>query len=217
MKKFAVILSGCGHRDGAEITEAVSCLVALSESGSEYDVFAPEVSVSTINHVNGLKTDETRVAIAESARISRGKVKPLKELKADAFDGLVLPGGFGAATVLSRFAEQGSRCDVLPDVERILNEFYKQEKPIAAICIAPAVIARVLGRHGLTVTLGADGEAAAEVRKTGAIHEVCAVEDYITDREHRVITSPAYMYDDAKPHQVFTGIRGAIKELVEMA
>ena len=66
----------------------------------------------------------------------------------------------------------------------------------------------------VTLTLGADG---GEVEKTGAHHESCAVTDYVTDREHRVITSPAYMYDDATPFEVFTGVRKAIRELVEMA
>jgi hypothetical protein len=32
-----------------------------------------------------------------------------------------------------------------------------------------------------------------------------------------VITTPAYMYDEAKPHEVFKGISGLAKELVEMA
>lgn len=103
-----------------------------------------------------------------------------------------------------------------PEVEKTIKAFYSQSKPIGAICIAPALIARVLGEHGVTVTIGNDKETAQEIGKTGAQHVECAVDDYVTDRERKVITTPAYMYD-AKPNQVFTGVRKAIKELVEMA
>jgi hypothetical protein len=32
-----------------------------------------------------------------------------------------------------------------------------------------------------------------------------------------VITTPAYMYGEAKPHQIFEGVGGAINELLKMA
>jgi len=119
---------------------------------------------------------------------------------------------------LCNWAQKGSGCDVHPEVERVILEFYQAEKPIGAICIAPALIARVLGAKGITFTVGEDrGEAAGEVRKTGAHHNDCAVYDYITDREHRIVTTPAYMFDGARPHEAFTGIRGPVRELVEMA
>jgi enhancing lycopene biosynthesis protein 2 len=211
----AVILSGCGHKDGAEITESVSALIALSEMGTEYEVFAPDIEFKVTDPISSKPTSESRHVMLEAARISRGNIHPLKDLKAKNFDALAIPGGFGAALNLCNWASKGAKCDVNPDAERVITEFFKAEKPIAAICIAPALVARVLGRHGVTLTIGKDeGE---EIAKTGALHENCAVTDYVTDREHRVITTPAYMYGDAKPFGVFTGVRGAIRELVEMA
>lgn len=216
MKKVAVILSGCGFKDGSEITEAVSTLIALSEFGAAYEVFAPDLEAPTINHITQ-KPSGAHSVLAESARIARGQIRPLSKLEVSSFDGLAFPGGFGAANVLCNFASRGSHCQVLPEVGKTIEDFYKQEKPIAAICIAPALIARVLGKYGVTVTIGDDHETASEIAKTGAHHEICKVKDYVTDREHRVITTPAYMYDDAKPNEVFSGIRAAIKEFVEMA
>lgn len=216
-KRIAVVLSGCGHKDGAEITEAVSTLIALSEAGAEYQVFAPDQPFTVTDPVSSQPTTESRNILKEAARIARGKIKPLKELKADNFDAIAFPGGFGAALHLCTWAKQGANCEVNPEAKRVVNEFYMAEKPIAAICIAPALIAKVLGEEGVTVTIGNDKETAAEIQKTGARHENCEVTDFITDREHRVITTPAYMYDDAKPFEVFTGVRKAIRELVEMA
>lgn len=198
-KKIAIILTGCGHKDGTEITEAVSTLIAISEAGATYKVFAPDFKME------------------ESARISRGQIHNLKDLKAQDFDGLALPGGYGAALHLCTWAKEGAKCSVHPEAERVLKEFYQDQKPIAAICIAPALVARVLGSYGITLTIGNDKATSEEIQKTGAIHESCAVEDFVTDRDHRLVTTPAYMYDDAKPNQVFKGISRAIKEMVEMA
>jgi enhancing lycopene biosynthesis protein 2 len=214
-KRIAVILSGCGHKDGAEITEAVSTLIALSEAGAEVEVFAPDVKFIVADPLGNGKTSESRNVLIESARIARGHIKPLSELQAKNFDGIALPGGFGAALNLCTWPVKGAKCEVLPEAERVLREFYQAEKPIAAICIAPALVARVLGTEGITLTIGRDE--GGEIAKTGAHHENCAVTDYVTDREHRVISTPAYMYGEAKPFEVFTGVRKAIRELVEMA
>jgi enhancing lycopene biosynthesis protein 2 len=216
-KKIAVILSGCGHKDGSEITESVSTLIALAECGAEYKVFAPDIEFAAKDARTGQLKGETRNVLEEAARISRGEIQSLNDLKAKDFDGLAMPGGFGAALNLCTWATEGAKCKVGIQVERVLKEFYAEQKPIGAICIAPALVARVLGSHGVTVTIGKDAETAAEIGKTGAIHEECEVDDFVTDRAHRIITTPAYMYDDASPFAVFTGIRGAIRELVEMA
>lgn len=216
-KKVALVLSGCGHKDGSEITEAVSAWVSLSEAGAEVRIFAPSVDFKVNDPFTAEPTSETRNVLREAARIARGKVSDLRELKASEFDAIAFPGGMGAALNLCTWAREGAKCSVNPEVERVLNEFYKLEKPIGAICIAPALVARVLGSKGVTVTIGDDAETAAEIAKTGALHEECAVDDFVSDREHRVITTPAYMYGEASPAQVFTGIRKAMRELVEMA
>jgi enhancing lycopene biosynthesis protein 2 len=216
-KQVAVILSGCGHRDGAEITEAVSALIAISSLGADYRIFAPDVDLHEVDGLTGERTGKTRNVLLESARIARGEVEPLCKLKAADFDALVFPGGFGAALNLSSWGEKGADCTVNPDAERVILEFYSGQKPIAAICIAPVLVARVLGCEGVTLTIGRDPATVAEIVKTGAHHEVCAVDDYVTDREHRVVSTPAYMYDKATPAQVFTGVRKAIAELIEMA
>ena len=215
-KKIAVVLSGCGNKDGAEIHESVSLIVNLSQLGIGIEYFAPDQSFEPVNFITGEKNLPSRNVMIESARISRGQMKPLSSLRENDFEALALPGGFGAALHLSNWASAGAKCQVNKDLERALVEFHKASKPIAAICIAPTLVACVLGKHGVTLTIGNDPETIAEILKTGAHHEVCPVEDFITDRHHKVITTPAYMYD-AKPHQVFAGISGLCKELVEMS
>lgn len=216
-KKIAVVLSGSGYLDGSEITEAVSVLIALHQNGAQVQCFAPDVELDEIDHLKKEPTGKKRKVLAESARIARGEVKALSELHEKDFDAVVFPGGFGAAKNLCDWAERGAQCTVNPEAQRVILEFYNQSKPIGAICIAPGLVAKVLGKKSISVTIGSDPGTAKEIEKTGAHHIECPVQDYITDREHKIVSTPAYMYGDAKPHEVFQGISGLISELVEWA
>ena len=217
MKKIAVVLSGCGFLDGSEITESVSLLIALNQAGAQVSCFAPDIEINVTNHLTKKDAGEKRQLLVEAARIARSKISPLATLHAKDFDAIAFPGGFGAAKNLCNWAEKGAKCDVNPDVKRVILDFHSASKPIGAICIAPVLLARVLGDKKVTVTIGDDQETIAEILKTGAQHEECPVDDYITDRETKVVTTPAYMYGDAKPNEVFAGIFGLAHELVEWA
>ncbi|MES2854704.1 MAG: isoprenoid biosynthesis glyoxalase ElbB [Bdellovibrionota bacterium] len=214
-KKIAVVLSGCGFLDGSEITEAVSTLISLSELGVETTCFAPNDEVSVVDHANHSPAGR-RNMLSEANRIARGEAKDLTTLQENEFDAVVFPGGFGAAKNLSNWAEAGVKSKVHPEVSRVIKAFHDAVKPIGAICIAPTLVAKVLGKNGVTVTIGNDAATAAEIEKTGAVHVQCAVTDYVSDRDHKVLTTPAYMYE-AQPYEVFTGIRRMLRELVEMA
>ncbi len=216
MKKIALILSGCGHRDGAEITEAVSLLIALHQHGAKVSCFAPNLNFEAIDHMTGEKTDQQRNLLTEAARIARGQIQDLKELKTKDFDGLAFSGGMGVTHHLSDWNLLGARCQIQPQVALIIKEFHQQSKPIGAVCIAPVLIAKVLGAEGVELTVGFDSKTAQEISKTGSQHVECPVNDYVTDRLAKVITTPAYMLE-AQPHEVFNGISGLAKELVEMA
>lgn len=218
MTKVAVVLSGCGVFDGSEIHEAVSVLVHLSRMGARAECFAPDTQLDEVDHLTGKPTGQKRGVLRESARIARGKIKPLKELQPGAFDAVVFPGGFGAAKNLCDFATKGAECSVNPEVERVVQGFYEEGKPIALCCIAPVIAAKVLGRAaggmGCAVTIGHDAETAAAVRAMGATnieHDVTAVH---VDEENNIITTPAYMCE-APIHEVYAGIGRMIEQTLE--
>lgn len=215
-KKIAVILSGCGHLDGTEITEAVSLLIALHQQGATPVCFAPLKTFEPVDHRSQSLEGEKRDVLIESARIARGQIQDLSQLHSKNFEALALPGGYGAAKNLCDWAQKGAAAEVHPEVTRVIKEFYSEGKPIGAMCIAPVLLAKTLGKKGITLTIGNEPETAAEIQKTGALHEECPVDDYVTDREHKIITTPAYMYQTT-PDRVFKGISGLVKELVEMA
>ena len=155
MAKIGVILSGCGVNDGSEIHEAVLTLLAIDKHGAEAVCMAPDMEqADVIDHLAGKPASEKRNVLVESARIARGNIRSLKDVKAADIDAVVLPGGFGAAKNLSTFAKDGPGCKVQGDVERLLKEMHEAGKPIGALCIAPAVLAKALGSKKPRLTIG---------------------------------------------------------------
>lgn len=215
-KKLAVILSGCGHFDGAEIRESILTLLSLDRNNIEYEIFAPnEDQYHTINHLNGEEDSQKRNILEEASRIARGDIKDLKELKSTNFSGLLIPGGFGVAKNLSSFAFEGSKSKAKPLVQELITSFNNEGKPIGAICIAPALIALVLGSKGVEVTIGTDEGTAAEIEKCGAKHIMCERDEFHLDQKNKIATTPAYMFDDNKLHLVQKGIDAVVENVIK--
>lgn len=192
-KKVAVILSGCGVYDGAEIHESVITLLRLDQRGAQVQCFAPNIAqMHVINHLTGEQMPESRNVLVESARIARGEVKDISEARAEDFDALIVPGGFGAAKNLSDFAVEGSDCTVNPQVLALAEAFAEACKPVGLMCISPALAAKIYG-PGVVCTIGNDADTAAAVTKMGGTHEECDVHDIVEDTQRKLVTTPAYM------------------------
>lgn len=207
----AVVIGGCGFLDGTEITEAVSTLINLSGHGLSYRCFAPDGEFSPMNHKKGKPEGPARNLMVEAARISRGAIEPLSELSPSDFQALVLPGGYGAAKSLSDFALSDSP-SVIPALAEAIKGFHHSQKPIVAMCIAPALLAMTLGDKGIKVTIGSDEGTAKKLEGMGCSHQNCAVDEIAVDETNRLITTPAYMYEKS-PADVHAGISKAISEL----
>ncbi|CAI8952715.1 MULTISPECIES: isoprenoid biosynthesis glyoxalase ElbB [Pseudomonas] len=192
-KKIAVILSGCGVYDGAEIHESVITLLRLDQRGAKVQCFAPNIAqMHVINHLTGEVMPETRNVLVESARIARGEVKDLREADAKDFDALIVPGGFGAAKNLSNFAVEGAGCSLHPDVLALAEAFAEAGKPVGLICISPALAAKIYG-PGVVCTIGSDAGTSAAIVKMGGTHEECDVHDIVEDTQRKLVSTPAYM------------------------
>jgi enhancing lycopene biosynthesis protein 2 len=217
-KRIAVVLSGCGVYDGAEVHESVITLLALDRNGAEAVICAPDVDqMHVVTHLTGkVEPGQKRNVLVESARIARGKIQDVKKVRAAEVDGLILPGGFGAAKNLCDFAVKGKDCEVNPDVARLVREVHAQGKPVAAVCIAPALLAKVLGAESPSLTIGNDPGTAAALSAMGARHVECPVGEATVDRDRKVITSPAYMLA-GRISEAAAGIEKTVAELLAMA
>ena len=213
MKKFAVVLSGSGVFDGAEIHESTLSLLAISLAGAEYEIFAPDIPQHrVINHISGEEMKETRNVLIESARIARGKISPLSAFDASVFDALLFPGGFGAAKNLSTLAFEGSGCSVNGEVETAIQAMLQAGKPIGALCIAPAIIARVI--EGVKVTIGQDKGTADAIEAMGGTHVNTNHGEVVEDKLNRVFTTPCYMLD-ANILEINDGANNVVKAMME--
>ncbi len=213
-RRVAFILSGSGVRDGTEIHEAVAALIALDQAGFEVFFTAPDTEqASTIDHLTGEPGEERRNVLSESARIARGEIVPLSSVSPEDYDALLFPGGFGAATTLCSFAFDGPECSVNRDVRDIISQARENGKPIAAMCIAPVILARTI--HGANVTIGNDRGTAAGIEAMGATHVDCAVDDAVVDEANLLVTTPAYMLASG-PAEVYAGALRLVEELKKL-
>lgn len=217
MAKIGVLLSGCGVYDGSEIHEAVVTLLALDRAGADILCLAPDMEQrEVINHLTGQPMAEKRNVLVESARIARGNIRDVRDVQATDIDGLILPGGFGAAKNLSDFAMKGNQAAVQPEVKRLLTEMAKARKPIGAICIAPATLTAALSGSSPEVTIGDDPSTAAAIEAMGGKHHAAAVEEIWVDLQNRIVTTPAYMLGPGIK-EVAAGIEKLVEKVLELA
>jgi enhancing lycopene biosynthesis protein 2 len=213
-KKFAVILSGCGHQDGAEIHEATLTLWAVHKHGAEYQCYAPDIPQHhVLNHITGREMAEQRNVLIESARIARGDILDLAGLSADDADGLIIPGGFGAAKNLCSYAFDGPDCMVNPDVAAAVKAMHDAGKPIGALCIAPVILAKVLG--DVELTIGQDETTAHNLTVMGARPVSTWQGEIAVDRANRIVTTPCYMLD-SRVDRIGEGADRLVAAMLEM-
>ena len=218
--KVAVLLAGCGHLDGAEVREAVLTLLALDQHGVDFQCIAPNADQHhVINHATGQPVPgAVRNILEESSRIARvGQCLDLAKARVEDFDALVMPGGYGVAKNHCSFAFKGAEADVRPDVAAFVRGFLDAKKPVGAICIAPALVALTLsGRRAARLTLGGDPGCADAMRRLGHLHQdTPSSREIVIDEALKLVTTPAYMFDDARLSDVWVGIERCVAEVLK--
>ena len=216
--KVGVLLSGSGVQDGSEIHESVLTALSLEKSRAEIVFMAPNIDqMHVVNHYTGQEMDEFRNVLVESARIARGNIKDLAEIRGEDLDALIIPGGLGVAKNLSDYAMSGSECSVNPDVYRFVVEMLISKKPIGAICIAPAMMSKILSEQNLSanLTVGSDAATSKDIEAMGSQHQNCSTKEVVVDVKNKIVSTPAYM--DAKSiSEVAEGIEKLVNEIVSM-
>lgn len=213
-KKVAVVLSGCGVFDGAEIYEATLVQLRLDEAGVPFQCMAPNVAqMHVINHLTGAEMAEQRNVLVESARLCRGNIIDLAQANPDDYAAVIFPGGYGAAKNLCNFAVAGADMQVNADVAAFVQAMHARKKPIGLICIAPALAPKLLGA-GVKCTVGKDDDGAADaIRAMGGDHQACPVDAFTIDEAHNLITTPAYMLA-GRISEAAAGITQLVQEVI---
>ena len=220
--RVGVVLSGCGAQDGSEVNEAVLSLYWIERAGGRAICMAPDVVQSrVVDHLTRAPDAQAapRRAMAEAARIARGRVLDIAQVKDTDLDALVFPGGAGVTTVLSNYAEKGVVCEVHPEVARLLKAMLARRRPMGFICAAPILAARVLGPPaGVRITFGSKAcEEAKHAAVMGADVRPCPLREILVDQKNHVVSTPAYMYDDARLSDVGFSIERLVRQVVGFA
>ena len=169
--KVGVLLSGCGNKDGSEIHESVLTMLALDRLKAEMVLMAPNIDqMHVMNHYTDQEMDEFRNVLVESARIARGNIKGMAGVNGADLDALIIPGGLGVVKNLSDYAMSGTECTVNPDAYRLVSEMILLKKPIGAMCIAPAMIAKIINELGekAVLTVGNDETTSNDIEMMGS-------------------------------------------------
>lgn len=216
MKSVGIILAGCGVNDGTEIHEAVITMLCLDRLNADISFFAPDIIQSgVVNHSNQVEMNESRNVKTESARISRGNIKDIKEAEPDKLDAVIFPGGAGVIKNFSKIFGDSNNPEVNPDISKLIFDMHSQKKPIGAICISPLLIAAVLGSFKPELTIGNDINAAKMIENFGGIHRQCNFDSIITDEKNLLVSTPAYMLGNG-PGQIYLGINMLVDKIYEL-
>ena len=199
-KRVGVILSGCGRRDGSDVAEAVLALLVIERAGAVAVCAAPDAEqAATVDHLSGAPAGPPRQARVEAARIIGAPILPLAALDGAAIDALVIPGGEGAATLLSNYADKHELCQVDPEIARLLRALLAAHKPMGFLGLSALLAARVLGPvAGVRVTLGPRGTTPSKhAAIMGADVRPATADDVIADQKARVFTTPGFLVEGA--------------------
>jgi enhancing lycopene biosynthesis protein 2 len=216
MKKFGIILAGCGQHDGSETHEVILTLLSMDQEGVKWEAFAPDIEQqSTINHLTEVfQPKEKRSVLTESARLVRGNIKPLTEANASEFDAFIFPGGLGAVTNLCDWKEKGTDFSFNKDVKVLIDDIVKLKKPLGFICIAPMMIPKIFNAAELTI--GNDKSLAIQIQEMGSHHVNCTATEVVVDHKNRVVSTPANMVASGIG-EVYIGIKKLVQELKRMS
>ena len=196
MGSLAVILSGCGSQDGSDVWEVSLLSYHLHRKGRSPVFFAPDLEQGVVNHLTKDASAEKRNVLRESARIAWGGIREIKELSGREVDGIILPGGGGAAKNLADLLGEPKN-DYLkskPEVQRIIRETYRRRKPIAACGLSVLLVASALRdilETPLTLTIGKDPNLISQIEGMGAVHVLSRGKEVVMDSEHKLVTTAA--------------------------
>ena len=100
---------------------------------------------------------------------------------------------------------------------RLVKEFAAKQKPQAALCIAPAMMAKIYESETdkPTLTIGNDKDGVSMIEAMGSQHQECTAKEFIFDEKHKNVSTPAYMLGKSIS-EVAEGIEKTINKLISM-
>ncbi|MEM7821637.1 MAG: DJ-1/PfpI family protein [Candidatus Aenigmatarchaeota archaeon] len=156
---ITIMFSGCAEKGGEVLTKLNGknvLFIVAQQNFRDEELSKPK----QILEKEGAKVKVASITREQAIGMLGMKIIPelaVRDANPNEFDALVIVGGSGSP----KLAEY-------PEVINILKKFKEQEKPIAAICLAPYVLAKAGILEGKNVTLYPADFAIAEIRRAKA-------------------------------------------------
>jgi enhancing lycopene biosynthesis protein 2 len=201
MYRAGIILSGCGKKDGTDITEAIMLFLALDRAGVETICMSIDKDqFEVVNHLEGSTqtSGQKRNMLIESARLARGGIVNLDGAEDIDFDILIIPGGKGVLKNLSTFMSEELEFRVNSAVQRTIVNSNLSGKPVGAMCGAVVLLAKSLENVANNLKITATGqseEGRIAIERAGFSQRDCQKGEVCTDEENMIVTSPALSPD----------------------
>jgi putative intracellular protease/amidase len=141
-------LGETGKKTGFWLEEFAAPYYVLRDADARITLASPkggQPPLDPVSHAPDAQTDDTRRFKGDAAaQAALGATTRLADLDLSNFDAVFYPGGHGP---LWDLAED-------PDNIRLIEQFADNDKPIAAVCHAPAIFRHTKGRDGQPLVAG---------------------------------------------------------------
>ncbi|WP_018615573.1 type 1 glutamine amidotransferase domain-containing protein [Segetibacter koreensis] len=135
-------LGNTGHKTGFWIEEFATPYYTLTDAGVNVTLASPKGGQPPIDPKSDAPENQTestkRFKQDEALKEKLSLTMKLSDIFADEFDAIFFPGGHGPMWDLNKD----------PNVVRLVQNFYKQNKPVAAVCHGPAALLNAKGDNG---------------------------------------------------------------------
>ncbi len=141
-------LGDTGEKTGFWLEEFAAPYYVLLDAGAEVTLASPSGGKPPLDPKSDTADAQTeatqRFKKDEAAQSALGNTTKLAEIDADGFDAIFYPGGHGP---LWDLAEN-------EDSQRIIEKFIAEDRPLAAVCHAPAIFKHTKGADEMSVVSG---------------------------------------------------------------
>lgn len=139
-KKVLIVLSA--HESGYWLPEVIKPYKDLIDNGYEVEFASPQGQPGSPRAMGQLSNELK--AVYRQIEDKMSTPKPLKNLVSEDYIAVYFPGGAGPVFDLAGH----------PEVNRLVNAFYQQDKIIAALCHGPAALVDVVLNNGKRLISG---------------------------------------------------------------
>ena len=141
-------LGNTGHKTGFWMEEFAAPYYKLKDAGAEITIVSPKGGQPPVDPKSAepsSQTEATRRFEGDIAlQVELAHTKKLSEVSANDFDAVFYPGGHGPLWDLTTNSES----------IRLIEDFWKNKKPVAAVCHAPSALLNAKDANGQALVKG---------------------------------------------------------------